>query len=169
MLLAISSHQIQPSFLPLAQLIAKYAFALDLELVLVATTPPQYPFDGGGTALRELQKRNKTRKKASRHALERDQESRAIWQARLRVWKVEQMIFLHESAACERTDDRKYGHQKENQQQFIYDSKDQNVGQFYQHTLWMNTLHLLYTMDQLHLKYLISLLQNKFYLNARHM
>lgn len=46
---------------------------------------------------------------ASRHALERDEEPRAIWRARLRGWKAEQMLFLDESAACERTGDRKYG------------------------------------------------------------
>lgn len=50
------------------------------------------------------------------------------------------MIFLDESAACERIGDRKYGWApKGNQQNFIHFSKDQNVGQSYRHTLWMDT------------------------------
>ena len=41
--------------------------------------------------------------------MERDEIERAQWRERLRGWRAEQLIFLDESAACERTGDRKYG------------------------------------------------------------
>jgi len=42
-------------------------------------------------------------------ARERSQELRDEWKARLTQWKPEQLIFVDESAANERTADRKYG------------------------------------------------------------
>jgi transposase len=48
------------------------------------------------------------RKKMMRQAAQRNQQLRNDWMQRLNEWIAEQLIFLNESAACERTDDRRY-------------------------------------------------------------
>ncbi len=49
------------------------------------------------------------RKKMVRQAAQRNQQLRNGWMQRLSEWTAEQLIFLDESAACERTGDRRYG------------------------------------------------------------
>lgn len=49
-----------------------------------------------------------THKKASHRASQRDQTERDAWRRRLIDWEPEQLIFMDESAAHERTGDRKY-------------------------------------------------------------
>ncbi len=44
-----------------------------------------------------------------RQAAQRNQSLRNGWMQRLGGWTAEQLIFLDESAACERTGDRRYG------------------------------------------------------------
>jgi transposase len=48
------------------------------------------------------------RKKMMRQIAQRNQQLRNDWMQRLSEWIAEQLIFLNESAACERTDDRRY-------------------------------------------------------------
>ncbi len=48
------------------------------------------------------------RKKMMRQTAQRNQQLRNDWMQRLSEWIAEQLIFLNESAACERIDDRRY-------------------------------------------------------------
>jgi hypothetical protein len=48
------------------------------------------------------------KKKMMRQIAQRNQSLRNDWMQRLNDWIVEQLIFLNESAACERIDDRRY-------------------------------------------------------------
>lgn len=49
------------------------------------------------------------RKRATKLAAQRNEELRASWLAVRLNWRVEQLVFLDETASCERTSDRKYG------------------------------------------------------------
>lgn len=60
------------------------------------------------TVSRSLKKLGHTHKRTERAAEERDEE-RAHWRSRLCGWKPNQLISLDESAANEKTKDRKYG------------------------------------------------------------
>jgi transposase len=55
-----------------------------------------------------LKRLNWNRKKMMRKTAQRNQQLRNDWMQRLSEWIAEQLIFLDESAACERTDDRRY-------------------------------------------------------------
>jgi hypothetical protein len=55
-----------------------------------------------------LKRLNWNKKKMMRQTVQRNQQLRNDWMQRLSEWIVEQLIFLNESAACERTDDRRY-------------------------------------------------------------
>jgi hypothetical protein len=57
---------------------------------------------------RALKRLSWNRKKMMRQTAQRNQQLRNDWMQRLSEWIVEQLIFLNESAACERTDDRRY-------------------------------------------------------------
>jgi transposase len=57
---------------------------------------------------RALKRLNWNRKKMMRQTAQRNQQLRNDWMQRLNEWIAEQLIFLNESAACERTDDRRY-------------------------------------------------------------
>lgn len=61
------------------------------------------------TVSRLLKKLGHTNKRIERAAEERDDEERAHWRSRLCGWKPNQLVFLDESAANERTKDRKRG------------------------------------------------------------
>jgi transposase len=50
-----------------------------------------------------------SRKRATKLAAQRNDELRAIWLAKRLHWRVDQLVFLDETASCERTGDRKYG------------------------------------------------------------
>ncbi len=57
---------------------------------------------------RALKRLSWNRKKMMRQTAQRNQQLRNDWMQRLSEWIAEQLIFLNESAACERTDDRRY-------------------------------------------------------------
>ncbi len=61
------------------------------------------------TVSRALKRLGWNRKKMMRQAAQRNQQLRNDWMQRLGEWIAEQLIFLNESAACERTGDRRYG------------------------------------------------------------
>jgi hypothetical protein len=60
------------------------------------------------TVSRALKRLSWNRKKMMRQTAQRNQQLRNDWMQRLSEWIAEQLIFLNESAACERTDDRRY-------------------------------------------------------------
>ena len=60
------------------------------------------------TISRALKRLNWNRKKVIKQAAQRNEMLWNDWMTRLRKWIVDQLIFLNESAACERIDDRKY-------------------------------------------------------------
>jgi hypothetical protein len=55
-----------------------------------------------------LKRLNWNRKKMMRQTAQRNQQLRNDWMQRLNEWIAEQLIFLNESAACKRTNDRRY-------------------------------------------------------------
>jgi hypothetical protein len=57
---------------------------------------------------RALKRLNWNRKKMMRQTAQRNQQLRNDWMQRLSEWIAEQLIFLDESVACERIDDRRY-------------------------------------------------------------
>jgi hypothetical protein len=61
------------------------------------------------TMRRWMRKKKYTKKLLSKRALERSQELRDHWMERVQHWHVEQVVCVDESAANERTPDRKYG------------------------------------------------------------
>lgn len=61
------------------------------------------------TVSRALAQLDITRKTMQRTAAQRSVELRNHWLARLTGWKAEQLVFVDESAANEKTADRKYG------------------------------------------------------------
>lgn len=61
------------------------------------------------TVSRALQRRGWSRKVTRRRALEASDSARAEWLERRRGWKQMELVFIDESAAHERTGDRKYG------------------------------------------------------------
>jgi len=56
-----------------------------------------------------LKRRNWTRKAVKERALQQSAVLRAIWIAKMANWQPEQLVFVDESAACERTGARKRG------------------------------------------------------------
>jgi uncharacterized protein (DUF2132 family) len=58
---------------------------------------------------RILQRFKWSRKVASKIAAQRNQALRALWLAKKSDWRAEQLVFIDETASCERTGDRKYG------------------------------------------------------------
>jgi hypothetical protein len=57
---------------------------------------------------RALKRLKWNRKKMMRQTAQRNQHLRNDWMQRLSEWIAKQLIFLNESAACERTDDHRY-------------------------------------------------------------
>jgi transposase len=55
-----------------------------------------------------LKRLNWNKKKMMRQTAQRNQQLRNDWMQRLSEWIAEQLIFLDENAACERTDDHRY-------------------------------------------------------------
>lgn len=56
-----------------------------------------------------LSRHNWNRKLATKLAAQRNETLRASWLAKRMNWRVEQLVFLDETASCERTGNRKYG------------------------------------------------------------
>jgi transposase len=57
---------------------------------------------------RALKRLSLNKKKMMKQTAQRNQQLRNDWMQRLSEWIAEQLIFLNENAACERTDDRRY-------------------------------------------------------------
>jgi transposase len=64
---------------------------------------------GVTTVFELLARRGWSRKKASKGAAQRNETLRALWRAKSYTWRPDQLVFLDETASCERTGDRKYG------------------------------------------------------------
>jgi transposase len=65
-------------------------------------------FVNESTVNKTLKRLEWNKKKMMRQVAQRNQSLRNDWMQRLSEWIAEQLIFLNESAACERTDDRRY-------------------------------------------------------------
>jgi hypothetical protein len=60
------------------------------------------------TIYRVLERARSSRKAVSARAKERNQELRTAWQGTQKIYNEDQLVFLDESGANERTGDRKY-------------------------------------------------------------
>jgi transposase len=77
-------------------------------------------FVSESTILRWLRKSKMTKTKIQYKAAERCPELRDAWMARLIDWKSKQLLFVDESAANERTKDRKFGWSPRGKRPWIY-------------------------------------------------